>query len=321
MQSTPPVTSTSFNRQVSSDEGGTRLDHYLVRRIPEQSRSRLAGFIRSGHIQVNNATVKPGCRLQAGDEIQITFPEAVGNSPIAQPVAFEVIFEDSGLVVLSKPPGLVVHPAAGHPDHTLVNGLLHRFPEVAAMEGDRPGIVHRLDKDTSGIMLAAKTEKMQRQLSAAFKERQVQKTYQAILLRTPTAASGRVNAPIGRHRVNRKKMAILTRSGRYAVSNWKILKRYSDPFCLAEIAIETGRTHQIRVHMASLGCPVAGDSLYGGKIPSGRSITANRQLLHASTLALVHPKTRRQLHFTAPLWPDMEQLVAQLEKDSFAKGL
>ncbi len=292
-----------------------RLDHFLVRTVADTSRSNLGKHIRAGHILVNTVQVKPGYKLQVGDAVQVELPAAQPSTCIAQPVAFDVLFEDEHLAVISKPPGIVVHPAAGHADGTLVNGLLYRYAELPGLADNRPGIVHRLDKDTSGIMLIARTEKMQRQLSAAFKERQINKTYHALLLRTPADPVGRIVAPVGRHPVNRKKMAVRYTSGRYAASRWQTLETFANGFCFAEIVIETGRTHQIRVHMSSLGVPVAGDSLYGGKIPESLGITADRQMLHASTLSFIHPETGRECEFTAPLWDDMDQLLAQLRRD------
>ena len=293
-----------------------RLDHYLALRFPEYSRSSLGKHIRSSHILVNEKTVKPGYRLHQGDVLLVDFPPLVDeDEPQAQPVEFEVLYEDESLLVLNKPPGLVVHPAAGHVDNTLVNGLLHRYPDMTSLEGGRPGIVHRLDKDTSGILLVARTEKVQALLSAAFKERRISKTYHALLLRTPAERSGRIVAPIDRHPVHRKKMTIRP-DGRYAATNWKILETFSNGICFAEIEIETGRTHQIRVHLSSLKAPVLGDTLYGGRPDKKSGITAERQLLHASTLAFTHPVTGKECRFTAPLWPDMEQILVQLRKKS-----
>ncbi|MCI5150722.1 MAG: RluA family pseudouridine synthase, partial [Candidatus Electrothrix sp. MAN1_4] len=234
------------------------------------------------------------------------------NEPQAQPVDFEVLHEDQSLLVINKPPGLVVHPAAGHTDQTLVNGLLHRYADMASLEGDRPGIVHRLDKDTSGIMLVARTKKVQALLSTAFKERKVRKTYHALLLRTPAEISGRIVAPIGRHPVRRKKM-IIREDGRYAATVWTILETFPNGLCFAKVGIETGRTHQIRVHMSSLNAPVAGDVLYGGKLHKTINLVATRQLLHASTLSFIHPITGKECAFTAPLWPDMKEMLAQLQ--------
>ncbi|CAK8717915.1 Pseudouridine synthase [Candidatus Electronema halotolerans] len=303
--------------QVRSHEAGQRLDHCLVRLLPEQSRSALDRLIRSGHVLVNSSQVKPGCKLRPEDRISVALSApAAEERPQPQPVAFDILFEDQHLAVISKPPGLVAHPAAGHADGTLVNGLLHRYSELAAADSDRPGLVHRLDKDTSGIMLAARTETAQRLLTAAFKERQIRKIYHALLLRSPAADKGRIDAPIGRHPVNRQKMAVRQRDGRAAVTNWQIWERFANGCCWAEIAIETGRTHQIRVHLSSIGAPVLGDALYGG---SSRTVQAERQLLHASELAFVHPITGESCRFTAPLWPDMAATLALLrERHSLA---
>ena len=293
-----------------------RLDHYLALHFPDYSRSSLGKHIRSSHILVNDKTVKPGYRLQNNDLVAVDFPSLHQENEIqAQPVDFEVLHEDQSLLVINKPPGLVVHPAAGHTDQTLVNGLLHRYADMATLEGDRPGIVHRLDKDTSGIMLVARTKKVQALLSAAFKERKVRKTYHALLLRVPADLNGRIVAPIGRHPVRRKKMTI-REDGRYAATVWNILETFSNSLCFAEIGIETGRTHQIRVHMSSLNAPVAGDTLYGGKLDKKLNLVATRQLLHASTLSFIHPVTGRECKFTAPLWPDMNEVLAQLQEQA-----
>lgn len=315
-----PVTPSLFSYQVLPEEGGLRLDHFLVRLFPDQSRSALGRYIRVGHILVNNSQVKSGYRLKPGDGIRVALPAPEESRLVAEPVDFEVIYEDESLLVISKPPGLVVHPAAGHASGTLVNGLLYRFGDLPGLDNNRPGIVHRLDKDTSGIMLVARTEKVQRLLSEAFKNRQVHKTYHALLLRRPQDMEGRIVAPIGRHPVNRKKMAIRHSSGRYAATRWQVLEPFANGQCLAEITIETGRTHQIRVHMSSLGAPVAGDVLYGGRIGDSAGVKADRQLLHASTISFVHPETGQQRTFTAPLWPDMVRVLENLRKDHNLEG-
>ena len=315
-----PVTPSLFSYQVKPEEGGMRLDHYLVRHIPDQSRSGLGKYIRAGYILVNNSRVKPGYRLKSGDDIRVELPPPEESRLVAQPVDFEVLYQDESLLVISKPPGLVVHPAAGHAAGTLVNGLLCRYGELPGSENNRPGIVHRLDKDTSGIMLVARTEKMQRLLAEAFKNRQVHKIYHALLLRCPPDMEGRIVAPIGRHPVNRKKMAIHRNGGRYAATRWQVLETFANGMCFAEIIIETGRTHQIRVHMSSLGAPVAGDELYGGRIGDSAGVRTDRQLLHASTISFIHPETGRECVFTAPLWQDMEQVLEQLRKGYSLEG-
>ncbi|WP_446009668.1 RluA family pseudouridine synthase [Candidatus Electrothrix sp.] len=315
--------------RIQSRENGIRLDHYLALHYPDHSRSSLGKYIRSSHILVNDKTVKPGYRLQRNDLIAVNFPQlSQENEQQAQHVDFDVLYEDQNLLVINKPPGLVVHPAAGHADQTLVNGLLHRYADIADMaplESDRPGIVHRLDKDTSGIMLVARTKKVQAMLSAAFKERRVYKTYHALLVRFPTVPkgqsngqrTGRIVAPVGRHPVHRKKMAIRS-DGRYAATVWNILETFPNSLCFAEIGIETGRTHQIRVHMSSLNAPVAGDTLYGGKLEKKLNVNAERQLLHASTLSFTHPITGKECEFTAPLWPDMHKILTRLRDASTA---
>ena len=282
-------------------EGGMRLDHFLVRHIPDQSRSSLGKYIRSGHILVNDNPVKPGYKLQPGDTIQVELLAVAETGLTSQPVDFEVISEDENLLVISKPPGLVVHPAAGHADGTLVNGLLHRYGTLPCIDNNRPGIVHRLDKDTSGIMLVARTEKMQRLLAEAFKDRKVKKTYHALLLRCPRDMEGRIVAPIGRHPVNRKKMAVRHSGGRYAATRWQILETFACGMGFAKIFIETGRTHQIRVHMSSLGAPVVGDVLYGGKLAEDAPFAVTRQLLHASAISFVDPITGQEREYTTPL--------------------
>ncbi len=311
-----PATITPIQKTYVIQEGqhGLRLDHFLARNIKDSSRSAIGKYIRSGHIRVNSQVVKPGYKLRAGDVILVHIPRKQENSFVPQPVDFKIIYEDQYLAVISKPPGLVVHPAAGHADGTLVNGLLYRYADLPGVSDNRPGLVHRLDKDTSGIMLVARTESMQRKLSNAFKERAIQKNYFAILARCPADESGRIVAPIGRHPVNRKKMAIRSQSGRYAVSSWKVLEKFSNGICFAKIHIETGRTHQIRVHMASVGAPVAGDLLYGGKLSQEVGVRPVRQLLHAATLSFIHPASGEECSFTAPLWDDMDTILRQLRR-------
>lgn len=299
--------------RVEPREADWRLDHVLAARFPEYSRSFFLKCIQERCAQVNGLPVtKAGLRLRAGDEVSLRLPPPEPSGLVPQPVAFEVLFEDAHLLLINKPPNLVVHPGSGHSQGTLAHGLLHLCRDLPGLAEGRPGLVHRLDKDTSGILLVAKSEQVLRSLMAAFQERSVEKTYHTILLRTPKEAEGRIVAPLGRHPVLRQKMAILHQGGRYAATRWQVQERYPNGWCLAEIGLETGRTHQIRVHMASLHTPVAGDALYGGMPPAGSRIAVPRQMLHASTLSFTHPCSGRRLSWTAPLWPDMQAALGQL---------
>ncbi|HID69539.1 MAG TPA: RluA family pseudouridine synthase [Desulfobacterales bacterium] len=297
---------------VSAEQAGIRLDHFLVQFIPDSSRSNLVQSIRLGLIQVDGKKKKSSYRLKAGELVSGTLFQAPPLELVAQEVPFDILFEDDSILILSKPPGIVVHPANGNPDGTLVNGLLYHCQALAEV-GDhiRPGIVHRLDKDTSGIMVVAKTSQSHRLLVDAFKARTVDKEYLTIVFGIPEQRKGRIVKPIGRHPVHRQKMTVCDeKKGRYAASNWQVLEEYTEEGCsLVKVCIETGRTHQIRVHMASLGHPVAGDSLYG-RARNTRKFP--RQMLHAYRLSLYHPITGEKLTFTAPLWADFQEIVDQL---------
>ncbi len=296
-------------------EAGLRLDLFLVRRLPDYSRSALGKLIRSGYVRVDGRILKAGYRIGAGERIEVVVPPLASTGMIPERIDFTVLFEDESLLVLVKPPGLVVHPAAGHSSGTLVHGLLyHCNAGLPGMDEQRPGIVHRLDKDTSGIMLVAKTDRALRRLTEDFRERRIGKTYYALLLRCPRDLAGRLVTPIGRHPVNRQKMAVRNRGGRCAATRWRVIERFTEGLCFVELILETGRTHQIRVHMASLGSPVAGDHLYGGRVPESKGLVISRQLLHASSIRFNHPETGESLFFTAPLWPDMQMILEQLRR-------
>ncbi|HBI14321.1 MAG TPA: RluA family pseudouridine synthase [Desulfobulbaceae bacterium] len=300
-----------YSLAVTPDEAGLRLDHFLVQRLADYSRSALRKLIRDGLVTMDGEACKAGCRLRSGDGVEVVIPSPPPSELIPEQIDFRVLHEDDSLLVLVKPPGLVVHPAAGHRQGTLAHGLLYHCASLPGTKEQRPGIVHRLDKDTSGVMLVAKTETALRQLTADFQSRNIRKTYHAVLLHCPAADRGRVVAAIGRHPVQRKKMAIRA-GGRHAATCWRVVERYPNGMGLMELDLETGRTHQIRVHMASLGCPVAGDDLYGGRVPPACGLEITRQLLHASTLGIFHPVSREPLEFAAPLWPDMMAIVEQL---------
>lgn len=312
----PPLSEPQSPCSVEPEEAGLRLDHFLARRYPDQSRSFLHKLIGKGDILVDGQVVKAGYRLRVNDTIAIFFSQPQPSAIIPEQVFFFVLYEDEHLLVISKPPGLVVHPANGHHNGTLVHGLLYRCKNLPAVDAGRPGIVHRLDKETSGVMLVAKTEQALRTLMDDFKERRIRKTYHALLLRCPREHDGRIVAPIGRHPVDRKKMAVRPDHGKYAATNWQVMECFVNGWCLAEIGIETGRTHQIRVHMASLKAPVVGDLLYGGAVNRNTAVKPSRQMLHASTLHFSHPFSGQKLFFTAPLWEDMQLLLDILRQGS-----
>ncbi len=300
-----------FNYHVRPEYAGLRLDHYLVLRQPTQSRSQLTNAIKSGLVTIDGINAKASRRLKTGERISGFVPEIPSVDIIPQEIEFTILFEDEQLLVISKPPHLVVHPGSGNHDQTLVNGLVYHCKTIANV-GDpvRPGIVHRLDKDTSGIMVVAKRSDVHRLLVDDFKARKVKKTYHAIVHGVIAEKEGRISAPIGRHPINRKKMAIRERSGKFAVSNWCVERTYGDRWSLVRIGIETGRTHQIRVHMASIGHPVAGDSLYGaGKTNS----LFPRQMLHSSELSFNHPVNRNRINIRALFWPDMANVIRVIE--------
>lgn len=295
---------------ITGSQAGIRLDHLLTQAIPAVSRSRIISSIRSGLIRVDGEQRKASYRLKTGEWVSGTLFEPPPLELTPEKLDFPILFEDSSLIVLSKPPGLVVHPGCGNSGGTLVNGLLHHCDAIAEVgEEVRPGIVHRLDKDTSGVMVVAKDEQVHRQLVEAFKAREVEKEYIALVHGVLSRPEGRIVAPIGRHQVNRQKMAVQETSGRHAVSNWRVTKQYGNRFCQLLIKIETGRTHQIRVHMAHLGHPVAGDTLYG---PNRNNKPFPRQMLHAWRLVFRHPVTHEKLTFRAPVWDDMLSICEQL---------
>lgn len=310
----PPHGTLPASCSVESGEAGQRLDHFLAHRYSDQSRSFLHKLIGKGDVLVGGQIVKAGYRIRRNDSITVVFPQPQPSAIIPEQIFFPVLFEDEHLLVISKPPGLVVHPASGHHHGTLVHGLLYRCKDLPAIDIGRPGIVHRLDKDTSGVMLVAKTEHALRTLMGDFKDRKIQKKYHALLVRCPREHDGRIVAPVGRHPVDRKKMALRPDHGKYAATSWHVLECFANGWCLAEICIETGRTHQIRVHMASMKAPVAGDCLYGGTVDRNAVVKPSRQMLHASTLQFSHPFSGEKLIFTAPLWEDIQSLLDILRR-------
>lgn len=299
-----------------------RLDKALAQEIPDLSRSRLQSLIEGGYVKVDGKVVTDAShKVKAGQAYEVTVPPSIEAEPEAQEIPLNIVYEDDDILVLDKPAGMVVHPAAGNYDKTLVNALLHHCGESLSGIGGvkRPGIVHRLDKDTSGLMVIAKNDLAHDSLSKQFSGRTVEKQYLAIIWGVPTPASGRIEGNIGRSHTNRKKMALLKSGGKSAVTEYKVLKNFGEIAALIAVRIFTGRTHQIRVHMSHIGHPLIGDKTYGrtpsklaAKVPE--EVRAfPRQALHSSTLRLVHPRTGKALEFKSEMLEDMRKLVEELE--------
>jgi len=284
-------------------ESAVRLDKYLAGEYPELSRSILQKLIKQGFISVNDFTARPSQKLSVGDRIYVALPPPEKVSLAAEPVPVNVIYEDEDLLVINKPAGLVVHPSPGHTAHTLVNALLARCPDLAGF-GDtmRPGIVHRLDRDTSGLMIIAKNSSAQQYLINQFKDRSVSKGYLVLVKGKLAPSQGIIDAPIGRDPSNRKRMAVLA-SGRQARTGYKV-KEYVDGYTLLDVTTETGRTHQIRVHLSAIGYPVVGDAVYGVRSPY-----VKRQFVHAYRLGFRLPAGGEYREFTCALPQDLKQAM------------
>jgi 23S rRNA pseudouridine1911/1915/1917 synthase len=286
-----------------------RLDRRIQQLYPDFSRSRIEGLIKAGFVSVNGSVAsKAGAKISDDDVISVEVPPPVPAIPEPEAIELKVVYEDDEIIVIDKPPGMVVHPAPGHFSGTLVNALLYHCPTLSGIGGvARPGIVHRLDQDTSGIIAVAKTQRAMDSLARAFStHRGVRKTYIAVSHGRPSLDSGRIENMMGRHPVDRKRMAIVTKGGKSAITSWRVVlseKAYS----VIECDIETGRTHQIRVHMASLGCPVIGDKTYGkSALDKKLSPVPMRQMLHAWKLEIRHPVTGEMMTFVAPPPDDMK---------------
>lgn len=300
----------SLKQEITVADGGLRIDRYLAGVVTELSRSYLQKLVKDGLVMVNGTPVKSNYKTMAGDLIQLEVPEAVEPEIVAQEMDLDILYEDSDIILVNKPKGMVVHPAAGHLDGTLVNGLMaHCHEDLSGINGVmRPGIVHRIDMDTTGVLIACKNDFAHNSIAAQLKEHSITRRYYCIVHGVVKEEEGTVDAPIGRHPVDRKKMSINRQNGREAVTHYKVLERFKQ-FTYLECRLETGRTHQIRVHMASLCHPLLGDSVYGpSKCPfSG----LQGQTLHAGVLGIIHPRTGEYMEFTAPL---PEYFVALLEK-------
>ena len=320
---------------VSPEDAAQRLDQYLASQIAEVSRARVQQLIEKGEVLVNGAAAKASLRLKGEERITITGPpQAPPLRALAEEIALDIVYEDDDLAIVNKPAGMMVHAGAGATDDarnrgTLVNALLHHFQALSGVGGElRPGIVHRLDRATSGLMVVAKNDEAHRRLAKQFSERQVHKTYIALVHGWPKQDRGTIQSAISRHTQKRTRMTTRGFGGREAVTHYVVKRKIDSPygkFALLEVKIETGRTHQIRVHLSSIGHPVVGDALYGapGELRTESNkrraagmpaiLALDRNFLHSATLELIHPRTGEPLKFSRPLPPDLETLLANLE--------
>ena len=310
---------------VTSDEAGSRLDIYLSRKDIGLSRSQVKKSVDDGLVCVNHANIKVSYKLKCGDIIQITKHEPAVYHALPQDIPLTIIYEDFHILVVDKPAGMVVHPAVGHYQDTLVNAILHHCKDLSGIGGIlRPGIVHRLDKGTSGLLVIAKSDEAHQGLAGQFKRHEVRKTYKALVYGNPKEDEGVIDAPVGRHPVDRKKMSTKSRRSKEALTHWRVLERYGVA-ALLNVNIVTGRTHQIRVHLTALGYPVVGDSMYGN--PKRANTIDNtflrsklkamkRQALHAAHIGFVHPITHQNLAFSSPLPDDIAGLCKFLTKNT-----
>ncbi len=294
-----------------SDIPGERLDAFLARAMPELSRSAAQKMIEEGCVLRNGKPGKKNDKLSPGDQIDVTIPEPKAVDIVPKEMPLDIVYEDEDVAVINKPKGLVVHPAAGHLDDTLVNGLLYAMEgELSGINGAlRPGIVHRIDKDTSGLLAVAKNDLAHAVLASQLKDHTMARTYEAVVCGSFREDSGTVNAPIGRHPSDRKKMCVTARGGKDAVTHWEVVERYRG-YTHIRCRLETGRTHQIRVHMAYIGHPILGDTVYGRKKPE---LGQSSQCLHAGALCFRHPRDGRPVMVFAPLPDYFLQVLEKLK--------
>lgn len=300
-----------------ADLPGERLDAFVARAVPELSRSAVQRLIEEGCVKRNGKPGKKNDKLNIGDTVDVTIPEPKVVDIAPKEIPLDIVYEDDDVVVINKPKGLVVHPAAGHLDDTLVNGLLYAMgDELSGINGElRPGIVHRIDKDTSGLLAVAKNDLAHAVLASQLKDHTMARTYEAIVCGSLREDSGTVDAPIGRHPSDRKKMCVTQRNSKEAVTHWEVVARYRG-YTHIRCRLETGRTHQIRVHMAHIGHPILGDTVYGHKKPE---LGQDSQCLHAGALCFRHPRDGRPVLVFAPMPEYFEQVLAKLKAMSGEK--
>lgn len=312
-----------FSIQAIAKDQGKRLDQFLSESHLNLSRSQAKRIIQERMVFLNQKQAKPSSHLKAGDIVSGMIPEPKPISLQPEPIPLTILYEDPSIIVIDKPAGMVVHPAYGNPSGTLVNALLYHCKDLMGIHGSiRPGIVHRLDKGTSGVMVVAKDDQAYHQLTKQFKNRMVEKSYLAIVYGRFNQDEGLIDAPIGRHLSQRKRMSTRTRKGKAAITRWKVMERL-DGFTLLEVFPHTGRTHQIRVHLSSMGHPLLGDPLYGRKGKPGALgdplfrewvRRMNRQALHSYRLGFIHPRTGERVYFISPIPEDMKSILSFLRK-------
>lgn len=293
---------------LTPEKGGERLDKWLVSQFPDYSRAQIQAWIKDGLVMADGEIAKASLKLRGGETIVITVPIAPAPPPLAVDIPLVVVHDDPDFAVINKPAGMVTHPGAGNPTNTLMNAICGRWREILDMQNERKGIVHRLDKETSGLIVIAKNDLTHRNLMRQFQARTVQKMYYALLERPPKTAIGRIEVPIGRDQKDRRKMTPL-REGRRAISEFEVVETFANGMCLVKFNLLTGRTHQIRVHAAFIGCPLVGDKTYGFR---KQTMKTERMFLHAYQLAFDHPKTGERLTFEAPLPPELEKILRRL---------
>jgi 23S rRNA pseudouridine1911/1915/1917 synthase len=293
------------------DNLGTRLDRYVTDQLPDLSRGTVQGLIESGRVRVDGQQRKPKFRMTPGEVVSVEIPPPRIDEILPDPIPLAIVYEDADVIVVDKPAGMVVHPAPGHPRGTLANALLAHVPGISVGGSQRPGIVHRLDKDTSGLIVAAKTDRGRTALVTQWESRSVEKTYLALVSGSVEDEQATIDAPIGRDPKHRQRMAVV-RSGRPAVTHFRVVERFPDT-TLLEVSIETGRTHQIRVHLAFIGHPIVGDQIYGRARPTDPHL--ERQFLHASALGFRLPDGEA-LRVEAPLPPDLQTVLEELRAKS-----
>ncbi|MCM3256442.1 RluA family pseudouridine synthase [Paenibacillus lautus] len=294
---------------VDADAAKTRIDKYITENLGEDvSRSQVQLWIADGHVSVNDGPIKSNYKVSQGDRIVLKVPEPSAVEIVPEDIPLEIAFEDGDVIVVNKPRGMVVHPAPGHSSGTLVNALMFHCKDLSGINGElRPGIVHRIDKDTTGLIMAAKNDKAHASLAAQLKEHSVNRRYLALVHGNISHDQGTIDAPIGRDAQDRKLYTVTDRNSKHAVTHFTVVERFGD-YSLLELKLETGRTHQIRVHMKYIGHPLVGDPVYG----KSKGIKLNGQALHAAVLGFVHPSTGEYMEFSAPMPSDMNELLTIL---------